>query len=247
MVGGTQSEDAYAQVKALVQANYNPKFLFFANGANSPTEFPDKVGAKNVNGIFSCSDWTPTAPSNGNKVFVSQYLKRYGGQPVPDRQQLGRGVGGRPAPAARRAEDRLDQQPDDHRHAAQGHLVDDRGQPLLGRERPAERRGSARRVGEGEAAPGVPEAVRARQALLTEAGLGPLAARPAQGARLHPGLHPRPAHRRRLCADGERPGSGLRSHEGDQRRTGGVDHPRGLPELHAVQGPRHRPIRRAGR
>jgi branched-chain amino acid transport system substrate-binding protein len=79
MVGGTQSEDAYGQVKALVQAGYNPKFLFFANGANSPTEFPSKVGRKNVNGIFSCSDWTPVAPSSGNSLFVSQYVKKYGG------------------------------------------------------------------------------------------------------------------------------------------------------------------------
>jgi branched-chain amino acid transport system substrate-binding protein len=79
IVAGTQSEDAYAQVKALVQANYNPKFLFFANGANSPTEFPSKVGKKNVNGIFSCSDWTPTVPTSGNKLFVSQYVKKYGG------------------------------------------------------------------------------------------------------------------------------------------------------------------------
>jgi branched-chain amino acid transport system substrate-binding protein len=79
IIGGTQSVDAYSQVKALIQANYSPKFLFFSNGANSPTEFPSKVGAKNVNGIFSCSDWTPIAPSNGNKLFVSEYLKRYGG------------------------------------------------------------------------------------------------------------------------------------------------------------------------
>jgi branched-chain amino acid transport system substrate-binding protein len=79
IVGGTQSVDAYGQVKALIQAGYNPKFLFLSNGANSPTEFPDKVGAKNVNGIFSCSDWTPTVPTNGNKLFVAQYLKRYGG------------------------------------------------------------------------------------------------------------------------------------------------------------------------
>jgi branched-chain amino acid transport system substrate-binding protein len=79
IIGGTQSVDAYSQVKALIQANYSPKFLFFSNGANSPTEFPSKVGAKNVNGIFSCSDWTPSEPSNGNKLFVSQYLKRYGG------------------------------------------------------------------------------------------------------------------------------------------------------------------------
>ena len=79
IVAGTQSEDAYGQVKALVQAKYNPKFLFFANGANSPTEFPSKVGKNNVNGIFSCSDWTPAAPTNGNKLFVAQYLKKYGG------------------------------------------------------------------------------------------------------------------------------------------------------------------------
>jgi branched-chain amino acid transport system substrate-binding protein len=79
IVAGTQSEDAYGQVNALVQAKYNPKFLFFANGANSPTEFPSKVGKNHVNGIFSCSDWTPAAPTNGNKLFVAQYLKTYGG------------------------------------------------------------------------------------------------------------------------------------------------------------------------
>jgi branched-chain amino acid transport system substrate-binding protein len=79
IIGGTQSEDAYSQVKGLVQAGYNPKFLFFANGANSPTEFPSKVGKKNVNGIFSCSDWTPVAKTAGNALFVSQYVKRYGG------------------------------------------------------------------------------------------------------------------------------------------------------------------------
>ncbi len=79
IVAGTQSEDAYGQVKALVQAKYNPKFLFFANGANSPTEFPSKVGKNNVNGIFSCSDWTPVAPTSGNALFVQQYVKKYGG------------------------------------------------------------------------------------------------------------------------------------------------------------------------
>jgi branched-chain amino acid transport system substrate-binding protein len=79
IIGGTQSEDAYSQVKGLVQAGFSPKFLFFSNGANSPTEFPSKVGKKNVNGIFSCSDWTPVAKTSGNKLFVKQYVKRYGG------------------------------------------------------------------------------------------------------------------------------------------------------------------------
>jgi branched-chain amino acid transport system substrate-binding protein len=78
---GTQSEDAYSQVKALVQLHYNPKYLFFANGANSPVEFPDKVGAANTAGIMSCSAWFPTSKTPGNAEFVSAYLKKYGGTP----------------------------------------------------------------------------------------------------------------------------------------------------------------------
>ena len=79
VVAGTQSEDAYAQVKAMVQANFSPKFLFFANGANSPTEFPDKVGADNTEGIFSCGDWFPNSTANGNPAFVAAYTAKYGG------------------------------------------------------------------------------------------------------------------------------------------------------------------------
>ncbi len=79
IVGGTQSEDAYGQVKALVQAKYNPKFYFLANGASSPTEFPDKVGKANVNGIFTCAAWFAQSKAPGNKTFVNAYIKRYGG------------------------------------------------------------------------------------------------------------------------------------------------------------------------
>jgi branched-chain amino acid transport system substrate-binding protein len=79
VVAGTQSEDAYSQVKAMVQANFSPKFVFFANGANSPTEFPDKVGADNTQGIFSCGDWFPNSTANGNPAFVAAYTAKYGG------------------------------------------------------------------------------------------------------------------------------------------------------------------------
>lgn len=79
IVGGTQSEDAYNQVKGLVQLNYNPKLLFLSNGASSPVEFPSKVGKNNVEGIFSCGDWFPTSKANGNPQFVAAYTKKYGG------------------------------------------------------------------------------------------------------------------------------------------------------------------------
>src|SRR2546423_9230515 len=79
VVGGTQNGDAYAQVKALVQLKFSPKFLFLTNGPNDPAEFPSKVGAKNVNGIFSTGDWFPEERSPGNAAFVKAYVKAYGG------------------------------------------------------------------------------------------------------------------------------------------------------------------------
>jgi branched-chain amino acid transport system substrate-binding protein len=79
VVAGTQSDDAYSQVKAMIQLKFSPKFLFLANGANSPTEFPDKVGANNTQGIFSCGDWFPNSTANGNPAFVAAYTAKYGG------------------------------------------------------------------------------------------------------------------------------------------------------------------------
>jgi len=79
IVSGTQSTDAYQQVKALVQLKYNPKFLFMSNGANSPLEFPDKVGSTNTAGVFSAGDWFPDSTAPGSAAFVKAYIAKYGG------------------------------------------------------------------------------------------------------------------------------------------------------------------------
>ena len=81
VVGGTQAGDGYSLVKAMVQAKFSPKFLFLSNGASSPTEFPDKVGRANTEGIFSCGDWFANSTAPGNQDFVAAYLKKYGGAP----------------------------------------------------------------------------------------------------------------------------------------------------------------------
>jgi branched-chain amino acid transport system substrate-binding protein len=78
-VGGTQSDDAYGQVKAMISLKFSPKFLYLSNGANSPVEFPSKVGPQNTQGIFSCGDWFPNSTANGNTAFVADYTKQYGG------------------------------------------------------------------------------------------------------------------------------------------------------------------------
>ena len=76
---GTQSVDGYAFAKGLRQLKYNPKFLYIENGANSPLEFPSNIGRKNTAGIFSSGDWFPQAKFKGNKQFIKEYVKRYGG------------------------------------------------------------------------------------------------------------------------------------------------------------------------
>jgi len=79
IAAGTQSDDAYGLVKAMVQLKLNPRFLFLSNGASSALEFPGKVGRKETEGIFSCGDWFPKAKNPGNKQFVAAYLKKYHG------------------------------------------------------------------------------------------------------------------------------------------------------------------------
>jgi branched-chain amino acid transport system substrate-binding protein len=79
IVGGTQSEDAYSQVKSLVQLKYNPKMMFQSNGANSPLEFPANVGRNNTAGIFSSADWYPGSKAPGSAEFTQAYIKKYGG------------------------------------------------------------------------------------------------------------------------------------------------------------------------
>jgi branched-chain amino acid transport system substrate-binding protein len=79
LVGGTQNEDAYAQVKTLVQLKFSPKFMFLSNGANSPLEFPSKVGANNTPGIMSAGDWFPGSTAAGSADFTAAYIKANGG------------------------------------------------------------------------------------------------------------------------------------------------------------------------
>ena len=81
IVSGTGGPDAVAEVKGMVQAHWNPKFLFFTGGPNDPT-FPAKVGAANAEGIFSTGDWFPEAKTAGNADFTKAYVAKYGGTPA---------------------------------------------------------------------------------------------------------------------------------------------------------------------
>lgn len=79
VIGGTQEADAFAQIKAMIQLKFNPKWLFEANGANSPGDFPAAVGQANTNGVFSSADWYADSTVAGSKQFIADYVAKYGG------------------------------------------------------------------------------------------------------------------------------------------------------------------------
>jgi branched-chain amino acid transport system substrate-binding protein len=79
VVGGSQEADAFAQMKAMIQLKFNPKWLFESNGANSPADFPAAVGAKNTEGVFSSADWYADSTAPGSAEFIANYIAKYGG------------------------------------------------------------------------------------------------------------------------------------------------------------------------
>jgi len=50
-----------------------------SNGANSPLEFPTKVGTQNTAGIMSAGDWFPGSTAAGSADFTAAYIKANGG------------------------------------------------------------------------------------------------------------------------------------------------------------------------
>ncbi len=130
LVSGTQSDDAYAQVKSLVQLKFSPKFMFMSNGANSPVEFPDKVGAANVAGIMSAGDWFPNSTAFGSADFTAAYIKAYGGTAdTIDNSSAEAYAAGQLLEAVAK-QDREDRQRNDHRDPAPGHLADPARRPV---------------------------------------------------------------------------------------------------------------------
>ena len=137
VVGGTQSLDAFAQVKAMIQLKFNPKWLFLSNGANSPTEFPEQGGrqqrCRRLLQRRLVSGFARPRQQGIHQGLHRQVWRRR----VRHRFDLRRGLFLRPPARAGRQEDRQGRQCDDHQDLAQGNLADARGRPELGQVRRA--------------------------------------------------------------------------------------------------------------
>ena len=79
VVLGTQLPDAIAFVQTFQQQHFNPRSLVETTGPDQGSDFSDKVGKANTEGILVPAGWWPSAKTQQNDHFVKAFIARYGG------------------------------------------------------------------------------------------------------------------------------------------------------------------------
>ncbi len=83
IIGGTQFEDSVGQIKAYIQAGYQPRGAFFSTGPSLPKEFNEALGTS-TEGIFSAISWFEASTTETNPEFVAAYHAMYGDEPIAE-------------------------------------------------------------------------------------------------------------------------------------------------------------------
>ena len=83
IIGGTMFEDSVGQIKAYIQAGYQPRGAFFTTGPSLPKEFNEALG-KSTEGVFSAISWYEASTTETNPEFVAAYHVKYGSEPIAE-------------------------------------------------------------------------------------------------------------------------------------------------------------------
>jgi branched-chain amino acid transport system substrate-binding protein len=83
ILGGTIFEDSVGQIKAYIEAGYQPRGAFFTTGPSLPKEFREALG-KATEGIFSSISWYEASTTETNPEFVAAYHAKYGSEPIAE-------------------------------------------------------------------------------------------------------------------------------------------------------------------
>lgn len=83
ILGGTVFADSVGQIKAYIQAGYQPKGAFFTTGPTLPKEFKEALG-KSTEGVFSSISWYEASTAETNPEFVKAYHAKYGPDPIAE-------------------------------------------------------------------------------------------------------------------------------------------------------------------
>ena len=78
ILGGTQTEDSFGQIKAYQAAGYQPRVAYFTSGPSLPGPFKGAIGSA-TEGIFSSISWFSDSKEYQNAEFVAKYVEMFGG------------------------------------------------------------------------------------------------------------------------------------------------------------------------
>jgi branched-chain amino acid transport system substrate-binding protein len=79
VVLGCQLPDAVAFIQTFQQQKYSPRSLVETTGPDQGSQFSDKVGMANTEGVMVPAGWWPDVKTSANDHFVKAFLAKYGG------------------------------------------------------------------------------------------------------------------------------------------------------------------------
>ena len=84
VVHGAIFEDGVGLVRAMLKADFKPKWLYQTTAPSLGEQYAEAIGVENTEGICFAISHAPQAKTPGNAEFVAKYEEMYGGSPPED-------------------------------------------------------------------------------------------------------------------------------------------------------------------
>jgi branched-chain amino acid transport system substrate-binding protein len=84
VVQGAQFEDGVNMIRSMNRAGYKPSILYQSSSPTYGQQYIDAVGARNAEGVFFSSSYSPEANTTDNAEFVERYQQKFGQLPPED-------------------------------------------------------------------------------------------------------------------------------------------------------------------
>jgi branched-chain amino acid transport system substrate-binding protein len=84
VINGATFEDGVSFDRALLKANFKPKWLYQTSTPSFGDQFAKAIGPENTTGIAYAVSHSVKAKTPGNQEFVAKYKQLYGGTEVPE-------------------------------------------------------------------------------------------------------------------------------------------------------------------
>jgi branched-chain amino acid transport system substrate-binding protein len=84
VVHGAIFEDGVGLVRAMLKADFRPKWLYQATAPSLGEQYAEAIGPENTEGICFAISHAPQAKTPGNAEFVAKYEEMFGGSPPED-------------------------------------------------------------------------------------------------------------------------------------------------------------------